>query len=518
MNHRYLLALLLTLVVLLVAPATRGAAGAPTPQRPEEEPNDSFYETNLIYADVRQHGRIDPAGDVDVYTVILFTDATLNIDVRLPANSPLVPIIKLYDWNQNLVAEAECPREGRCLVHTPTEGMHHYLVVTDRDGRGGLAYEYSFTVVTQTPAGDPFEPNDFLSEATPYTLGQRLSAELTPEGDIDLFVFTLPRSHDLLLWTGTWGASLLDATGTVVPASDGSSDTASWTALEPGVYYLRFTGSNGPYTFILSAAQRPVYVSFTAKGKIGGVSYAPGDVLRYTPIDGQWQMFFRAADHGLRGNMVGFSLDEEFGSLYMTFATAQDVPGGGRLTPFDILRYEPANPEWGSDESWDLVFVGRPVGLTTSAERIDAVDVLRWTGPDYGNEVDLYLSTSGQAQVPFGAGKLIFRANDLVRFYGRQESGQMSGDFFGYLSGQTNSFGVANVTGLAYGWDGWYLTFDRPVRLGDLALARGDIALCRHDGWPWTPCETISRAFSAATAGLGARRIDAIDVGELETP
>jgi hypothetical protein len=44
-------------------------------------------------------------------------------------------------------------------------------------------------------------------------------------------------------------------------------------------------------------------------------------VLRYTPIDGQWQMYFRAADHGLRGNMVGFNQIEEFGWLFMTFAT-----------------------------------------------------------------------------------------------------------------------------------------------------------------------------------------------------
>lgn len=518
MNHRHLLALLLTLVLLVFAPAMRGAAGAPAPQQPEEEPNDTFYESNLIYPDVRRHGRIDPAGDVDVYTIILFTEATLNIDVRLPANSPLAPVVELYDHNFNLVAEAECPREGRCLVYTPTEDTHLYLVITDRDGRGGLAYEYSFTVVTQTQAGDPFEPNDFLSEATPYTLGQMLAAELTPEGDIDLFVFTLARSHDLLLWTEMWGTSLLDAEGNVVPASEGTSSTQSWTALEPGVYYLRLTNSNGPYTFSLSAAQRPVYVSFTGGGRIGGVGYAPGDVLRYTPIDGQWQMFFRAADHGLRGNMVGFSLDEEYEALYMTFATTQDAPGGGRLTPYDVLRYEPANPEWGSDEAWNLVFLGRPVGLSTNSERIDALDVLRWTGPDYGNEVDLYLSTGGQAQVPFGAGKLVFRANDLVRFYGQQENGQMSGDFFGYLSGQLNGFGAANVTGLGYSPEGWYLSFDRPVRLGDLALARGDIALCRHDGWPWTPCETITRAFSAATAGVGARRIDAIDVGALETP
>ena len=399
--------------------------------------------------------------------------------------------------------------------------MYHYLVITDRDGRGGPAYEYSFTVVTQTQTGDPFKPNDFLSEATPYTLGQQLSAELTPDGDIDPFIFTLARSHDLLPRGGSWGTPLLDAEGNVVPSSEGTSSTQSWTALEPGVYYLRFTGGNGPYTFSLSAAQRPVYVSFAGGGQIGGVAYAAGDVLRYTPIDGQWQMFFRAADHGLRGNMVGFSLDEvssSLYSLYMTFATTQDAPGGGRLTPFDILRYEPANPEWGSDESWDIVFLGRPVGLTTNTERVDALDVLRWTGPAFGNEVDLYLSTSGRAQIPFGAGKLVFRANDLTRFTGWQENDQLSGDFFGFLSGQANGFGVANLTGLAYSGDGYDLPVAWPLRLGGLALARGDIALCRHDGWPWNPCETITRSFSAATAGVGTRRIDAIDVGELETP
>jgi hypothetical protein len=172
----------------------------------------------------------------------------------------------------------------------------------------------------------------------------------------------------------------------------------------------------------------------------------------------------------------------------------------------------------GIDENWDVVFRGRQFGLTTNAERIDALDVLRWTGRDYDIELDLFLSTSGRAQVPFGAGKLVFHANDLTRFYGRQDGDQMSGEFFGFLSGQANGFGAANLTGLAYSAEGYYMSFDRPLQLDDLTLARGDIALCRHDGWPWNPCESITRAFSAATAGVGARRIDAIDVGDLETP
>ncbi|MBX7252801.1 MAG: hypothetical protein K1X50_12545, partial [Candidatus Promineofilum sp.] len=52
------------LLVVLLAPVV--AQAAPEPQSPESEPNDTFYEANYASLGHLIHGRIDPAGDIDM--------------------------------------------------------------------------------------------------------------------------------------------------------------------------------------------------------------------------------------------------------------------------------------------------------------------------------------------------------------------------------------------------------------------------------------------------------------------
>ena len=145
-------------------------------------------------------------------------------------------------------------------------------------------------------------------------------------------------------------------------------------APETGLYYLQITSAASPYALQVRYIQRPIYASFSGAGTLGGVAFRPGDILVYTSLDDTWRMWFRAADHGLRGNLAAFDRPGEYDtSLYLTYGTAQNVPSVGAISPHDVLLYVPGNPEWGTEPSWELVFDGSQLGLTTVAERLDAL-------------------------------------------------------------------------------------------------------------------------------------------------
>ena len=98
------------------------------------------------------------------------------------------------------------------------------------------------------------------------------------------------------------------------------------------MYYLQITSAASPYTLQVRYIQRPIYASFSGAGTLDGVAFRPGDILVYTSLDATWRMWFRDADYGLRGNLAAFDRPGEYDtSLYLTYGTAQNVPGVGAI-------------------------------------------------------------------------------------------------------------------------------------------------------------------------------------------
>ena len=498
--------LLAVLLVPTIVAAQEPPPAPPEPQFPESEPNDAFYDYNYLSLNGRRHGRIDPAGDRDTYHSWFYDPTLFHVDVRLPDSSPLTMVIALYDGSQNLIAEYECPRNGRCLTYQ-TEGWSDlYLVVTDAHGNAGPQYEYSFMAFTEVMTIDPNEPNDFISEATPYTVGETMAGLLEPRGDIDTFSFHLEARQEVIFNGYDFETRFLDADGQILASSNFGQPI--FLAPESGTYYVQIIEGPDRYEFALVYIQRPIYASFSGAGVLDGVAFKPGDILVYTSLDATWRMAFRAADYGLKGNLAAFDVNE-YGQFYLTYSTAQSVPNVGPMTPHDVLLYIPGNPEWGTDAEWSLVFDGSQLGLTTSAERLDALTV-----ESSYDSYTFYLSTTGKAQFALGGAQWHVANNDVMV---RRQS-QYWSDLRGLLSGPANGFGRANVIGLDADYETIYLAFDRGLTLGGVPLGRGDIVACGRPGYWETTCESFSKVFDASDAGVGSYKIDGIDVGFYETP
>src|SRR5690606_23958026 len=92
------------------------------------------------------------------------------------------------------------------------------------------------------------------------------------------------------------------------------------------------------------------------------------------------------------------------------FAANQVIAGLGTATPYDVVRFMPGNPGVYpmAAGTYEWFFQGKPQGLTTTAEKIDAIDL----DGDW-----LLLSTTGAAKVPLlPSGTLSAADEDVIAF------------------------------------------------------------------------------------------------------
>jgi hypothetical protein len=137
------------------------------------------------------------------------------------------------------------------------------------------------------------------------------------------------------------------------------------------------------------AAQLSFYLSATGSGTVGGVAFAPGDIIKFTPAGG-WAMHFDASDVGLTKNVSAFEIETN-GDILLALAAAQAVPGVGNVTPQDVLRFTPTSTGNTTAGSFALALDGSANLLTTSGEKIDALGLT--------SNGRLALSTAGAAAV-----------------------------------------------------------------------------------------------------------------------
>ena len=486
--------------------AQDGGEEGPTAQqielnRPEFEPNDTIWDANGGDLGLLWHGAIRPAGDVDFYRVYAEAGMPLSVSIDMPPSSPLAPVVSLYDWNEQLLAQATCAGPGVCLTYIAAESTDYFFSVTDANGNGGKAYKYSLLI----DLDDVYEPNDFVEQAAPIASGDVVWALFASAGDADYYSFVADAGDEVSIELSAGFASLYDADeNEIFPQWLGNQ--LVYTLPVSGTYYILATTdycNHCVYSLSVGPFERTLYVSLNSSGAVGGVSFTSGDILRHWVRAGTWEMFFDASDVSLKGNLVAFDFVD---TMHLVYSQSQNVPYLGQVGPSDILSFSPYS--FGEETSGflDWFLDGSDVGLTAGGEGIDAL------GHTYGS-YSLLLSPSGKARVPYGAGQAVAAKDDLLNFYLYNAGVNSAGVWEPFQGGEfTLDVGGANLIGLDIeGNEFLYLSFDRRVTLDGLVLDAGDIALC-HLAWYVAGCEYVDKYFDASDAGLAGYKVDAFDV------
>ncbi len=155
------------------------------------------------------------------------------------------------------------------------------------------------------------------------------------------------------------------------------------------------------------------FVSTTGSGTVDGVAFAPADILKYDPTTG-WTMHFDGSDVGIKKNVSGFEILDN-GHILLSFAANQNIPGLGKVTPQDVVRFIPTSTGNNTAGSFQWYFDGSAFKLTTAAEKIDALGLT----PD-GR---LLISTTGTAAVSLPNGNTLkAQDEDALGFNLNQQS------------------------------------------------------------------------------------------------
>jgi len=242
----------------------------------------------------------------------------------------------------------------------------------------------------------------------------------------------------------------------------------------------------------------PLLISLAKDGRVRGMNYKAGDVVQYDPAADAWSIYWAAAAHGLgKANIGDFeALDD--GDLLLIFKAPTNVPGVGMVQPQDIARFDAAT------SAYSLYLDGSDVGLTTQAERLDAL----------GMEADgaLLLSTTGAFNVAGVSGV----DEDLIRFQPTMLGPNTAGDWSSALTGASwdqpkdvLSLWVDTVSPDTY----YYMTVERSFRLQNgtnTLVPNGGIVRCLPIGS--NGC-LLDLYWSGAAHGLPATaRIDGLEL------
>jgi hypothetical protein len=416
----------------------------------------------------------------------------LAVTVTKPAGSLLQPVVTIYDVMGNELASAVCGAVEPCVrARVPSNAQTMYMRLDDSRNKGGAKYTYTLTPTF----ADPYEPNDTLAEAKPYVISEPLAGFIDAE-DVDYFSFQAQAGEEFHLSTAYMTAVILDADGNQLYLLPAFNDLR-FALEETGTYYMKLTSEYGarPYMVQMWRVYRQLLLSFTTAGTLGGVAFEPGDVLRYAPAEGTWQMHFDASDMGLQGNLVAIDGSYE---MLLAFDAPQTLPDLGTVRPQDVLSFY--GVDTGDDTTGTLSWFidGSDVGLTQASEAIDALG----RGVGYRPVI----STKGKVAVMGENRKLAAQGNDIITFVETATGADTQGHWQLALNGgplvgqKANLVALEQDFGFSMQMMGYFMVFDRPVTLDGVAYGVNDIIRCQLTAGG-NACEATKLMWDGAFAG-----------------
>jgi hypothetical protein len=402
----WVLALLAGVVLIAGNTAAAQPATADWNHVSETEPNDSPAQANPIAYGDFVYGQVRLSDPFDYYS---FTGQAGDLIALPPGETFDDTIVVLLDSAQNPVVLSDNSR----WVELPATGTY-YVQVTEP---GLYESERWYALYLLELSGD--EPNDSPATAIPVDVLSTVAGTYDYPCDDDWYRFE-GRAGDVFPVTyfdqSYWHDPeylLYDAAGNKLYGVN--------ILPEDGTYYLRMLGTlgdddgfgcnEGPYTVTFGY---PMWVSADVDGLGGNAAIKQQDIATRANRPGKWQLVFDASDMGITKDVVAIErLDD--GSILMSLGAAQTVPGIGRVMPQDIIRFYPSSLGDTTAGSFELYLDGSDVGLTTTAEKIDAIQFQPWD--DDPNPLVISLSGSGSVPRQSG-GTLAVRDEDLINFVG----------------------------------------------------------------------------------------------------
>jgi len=232
----------------------------------------------------------------------------------------------------------------------------------------------------------------------------------------------------------------------VVSASDGSNvDTQA----------ISVTVTN-----VVESGGSPLFFSLLAAGSVGGVSAANEDIVFF---DGAgFALAFDGSDVGLAGLRIDAFSWVDATSLLLSFDTAGSFPGiAGTVDDSDLIRFNATSLGAATAGSFSLYFDGSDVGLTTSGEDVDAVELLPGghvlvstidtvsaTGAAGEDEDLLEFAPNTLGPVTSGSFSLYFDGSDVLLTTSGEDVDAAARDSSGKLYLSTlNNFAVPGISG-----------------------------------------------------------------------
>lgn len=235
-----------------------------------------------------------------------------------------------------------------------------------------------------------------------------------------------------------------------------------------------------------------LYVTTPNAGNVRGLAYSPGDILAYNRQSDTWSVYFDASDVGLNKPLADFVLLED-NSILMAFGSSVKLRNAANaLVTYatqDVARFVPSSLGTATSGHFIVYFDGSDVTLSTSSEKIDALD-RRADGV-------LLISTSGAAAVKNGGVTLKAQDEDLLAFAPQTLGASTTGTWSIAFDGTAVAgMGVENVSTVWHdaATGDLYLTVTSNFTIGGVSGTNRSVLRV-------TPARAVSLYWNASDAG-----------------
>ena len=250
-------------------------------------------------------------------------------------------------------------------------------------------------------------------------------------------------------------------------------------------------------------SSNPLYLSLASNGSVGGVAANDEDILWFNGAT--WAMYFDGSDVGVGGVDVDAITIIDADTILMSFDKAVTI-GTLAVDDFDVVQFDATSLGTITTGSFSLYFDGSDVGLDTTNEDVDALELL----PD-GR---LLVSTIGNSTVPGVSGV----DEDLLAFTPTSLGDTTSGTWAMYFDGSDVDLSTSageDVDGVDVAANGdIYLTTVDLFAVPGISGADEDVFVCTPTLLGDVTACTYSPAlyFDGSTWGLAANDVDAINL------